>query len=104
METQFKNDEHFGNVTLQGTRKKWVCNSKSGRWSTRHKKAARTAGFTWDGNDMVYIGGKKPNTPWGCRVNLYVPPKPPRKGFGAVIGILTGTHDEFGKPFDDRKG
>jgi hypothetical protein len=34
-------------------------------------------------------------------VSKYHPPAPPRKGFGAVVGIMTGTHDEFGKPIKE---
>ncbi len=77
---------------------KWVCVPKSGGWTGRHKAAAKAAGFGWDGNDMSLTSDTRPRTPWGCSVRPYRAPAPPRKGFGAVAGILLGTHDQYGRP------
>ncbi len=77
---------------------KWIALPKKGAWTYRHEKAAVSGGFIWDGNDQSYIGEQHPETPWGCVVRKYRPPAPPRKGFGAAIGIMIGTYDEFGRP------
>ena len=77
---------------------KWICTPKGGRWTGRHKAAARSSGFGWDGTDCAITSDSRPRAPWGCRVRRYQAPALPRQGFGAVVGILIGTHDEFGKP------
>ena len=78
---------------------KYIAIPKGGRWIGRHKREARKAGFCWDGNNCSIEADSRPTPPWGCTVRKYIPPKPPRKGFGVVIGMLVGTHDEFGKPY-----
>ena len=75
---------------------KWI--AKPTGDTIRHERAMRQIGFRWDGCDWSMISPTRPPRPWGCKVYRYRPPKPPRKGFGAAIGIMSGTHDEFGKP------
>lgn len=75
---------------------KWI--AKPTGDTIRHERAMRQVGFRWDGCDWSMISPTRPPRPWGCKVYRYRPPKPPRKGFGAAIGIMIGTHDEFGKP------
>jgi hypothetical protein len=77
---------------------KWIAKPKGLRWTGRHKNEAKKIGFRWDGNDMSMQADSRPCTPWGCVVRKYIPRRPPRKGFGVVVGMLIGTHDEFGKP------
>jgi len=76
---------------------KYICVPR-GSWTARHDKEARKVGFRWDGNSMLMETETKPGTPWGCTVRKYKAPAPPRHGFGAAVGIMIGTHDEFGKP------
>jgi len=80
---------------------KWVCRAKGslyGSASGRAEKDMRRIGFRWDGCDWSMESETKPPRPWGCLVRKYRPPAPPRKGFAAALGILAGTHDEFGRP------
>ena len=77
---------------------KWIARPINGRWTGRNKKEAEKVGFFWDGNDCSCKCENRPKTPWGCRIRKYKAPASPRKGFGAVVGIMMGTHDEFGKP------
>ena len=74
---------------------KWICIPK-GAWTQRHEKAARKAGFVWDGADMSFVGDIRPETPWGCIVRKYNAPSP-KDTVSVAIGIIVGTHDEFGK-------
>lgn len=77
---------------------KWICIPKNQTWDERKKRSAVRCGFFWDGVDMAFEGNTRPAPPWGCKVLKYKPPAPPKKGFGAAVGILVGSHDEYGKP------
>lgn len=64
-----------------------------GGLTSRHKKALRDAGFSWEGSAWIRIGpGPRP---WGCTVRRWKAPALGRKD--AWIGILVGTHDQYGK-------
>ena len=67
----------------------------------RTQRALKEAGFYWTGREWGSVAEDRPKRGWGFRVRAYRPPRPPRKGFGAAIGIMIGTHDEFGKPINE---
>jgi len=80
---------------------KWI--AKPTGDTIRHQRAMSQAGFRWDGCDWSMISPTKPPRPWGCKVYRYRQPAPPRKGFGAALGIMGGTHDEFGRPLQQQQ-
>lgn len=65
-----------------------------GALTGRHKKALRDAGFGWIGSAWIRKGhGPRP---WGCTVRRYRPPVD-TSPMAAIFGMLSGTHDEFGR-------
>ena len=68
---------------------------KGGRLTGAHKKAMHAAGFGWTGNAWLCKAEKLPKV-WGCTVRIYRPPVA-RDPISVMVGMLTGTHDEFGR-------
>ena len=64
------------------------------RLTGRHVKALQTTGFAWCGNAWLRAGPG--SRPWGCLVRRYFRPRP-KDPMVPVLGILLGTHNEFGR-------
>ncbi len=77
---------------------RWVAVIVGSNTTLRTERAMKAAGFSWTGREWASFAEIRPKHGWGFRVRRYHPPKPPRKGFGAAVGIMIGTHDEFGHP------
>ena len=65
-----------------------------GSLNERVRKSLHAAGFSWSENAWLRDG--KGSRPWGCTVRKYIPPHP-KDPMVSVLGILLGTHDEFGR-------
>ena len=66
-----------------------------GSYNRRVERSLRECGFTRTPDGTFLRAGSGPR-PWGCTVRLYHKPTP-TDAFSRIIGMFTGTHDQFGR-------